>query len=188
MSSAGRPIDGVEVRILDPRGNLLPPGEIGEIVLRSRANMRGYWKLPDVTNATITADGWLRTGDAGYLDEDGYIFIQDRIKDVIISGGENVYPAEIERVLVQHPSVAEAVVFGIPDPKWGEAAHAVIVPRHGTELDYSQLRQWLRERLAGFKVPKSFTLADSLPRNSTGKVMRRALRAPYWAGESRHVS
>lgn len=187
MLSAGRAIEGVELGILDPSGHPLPAGEIGEIALRTRANMKGYWKLPEVTRATISDDGWLHTGDAGYLDEDGYLFIQDRLKDVIISGGENIYPAEVERVLNDHPDIAECVVFGIPDVKWGEAVHAVTVWREGVMPDVSGLSPWLKERLASYKLPKAYSVADSLPRNATGKVMRRDLREPYWAGQARRV-
>lgn len=187
MLSAGRAIDGVELGIMDTSGQLLAPGEIGEIVLRSRANMQGYWKLPEVTRETILADGWLRTGDAGYVDADGYLFIQDRIKDVVISGGENIYPAEIERVLNSHPDITEAVAFGIPHEKWGEAVHAVIVWREGASEDAAELNLWLRSRLASYKLPKSISSAETLPRNATGKLMRRELREPYWADRARRV-
>lgn len=187
MLSAGRALEGVELAIADASGNLLGPGETGEILLRSRANMAGYWKLPDVTRDTISAEGWLRTGDAGYVDAEGYLFIQDRIKDVVISGGENIYPAEIERALNEHPDIVESVVFGIPDEKWGEAVHAVLVWRGDGEPDAATLNLWLALRLARYKLPKSYTSRESLPRNATGKILRRDLRAPYWSGRSRKV-
>jgi len=188
MRSAGKALPGVELAILDEAGNRLPPGEIGEIATRSAANMAGYWNLPEASAATLAADGWLRTGDAGYLDEDGYVFIHDRVKDMIISGGENVYPAEVENAIYGCPGVSEVAVIGVPDAKWGEAVKAVVVRGPGAELSEADVVRWARDRLAGFKTPKSVDFIDALPRNASGKILRRELRAPYWAGVGREVN
>ncbi|WP_225010375.1 MULTISPECIES: fatty acid--CoA ligase [Novosphingobium] len=188
MRSAGRPLPGVEVRIVGEDGRVLPPGEVGEIQTRSTNNMICYWKLPEATRATLTDDGWLATGDAGSMDADGYVHIQDRIKDMIISGGENVYPAQVESAIYGHPDIAEVAVIGVPDEKWGEAVKAVCVPRPGHSVDPASVIAWTRERLAGFKVPKSVDVIDALPRNASGKILRRALREPYWQGMARQVN
>jgi long-chain acyl-CoA synthetase len=188
MRSAGRALPGVELRIADADGRPLPTGAIGEIETRSPANMVGYWHLPDATAATIGADGWLRTGDAGYLDRDGYLFICDRVKDMICSGGENVYPAEVEAAIFALPEIAEASVIGVPDEKWGEAVKAVVVPRAGHAVDPDRLIAHCRTLLAGFKVPKSVDIADALPRNASGKVLKRELRQRYWEGRERQVN
>jgi fatty-acyl-CoA synthase len=179
MRSAGKPLPGVEVAILDPDGNHLPPREVGEIATRSGSNMIGYWNLPDATARTLGRDGWLRTGDAGYMDEDGYVYIQDRIKDMIISGGENIYPAEVESALCDHPDVAEAAVIGIPDDKWGEAVKAVVVLKAGRTATETDIIDFLRARIAGYKTPKSIDFIDALPRNPSGKILRRELRARF---------
>jgi fatty-acyl-CoA synthase len=150
--------------------------------------MLGYWKLPDATARTRTADGWVHTGDAGYLDADGYVYIHDRMKDMIISGGENVYPAEVESAIYGHPDVADVAVIGVPDDTWGEAVKAVCVPKPGHTVDADSIIAWARERIAGFKVPKSVDIVDELPRNPTGKILRRSLRAPYWQGRDRQVN
>ncbi|WP_407159682.1 fatty acid--CoA ligase [Bradyrhizobium sp. STM 3557] len=188
MRSAGKPLPGVEVAILDPDGNRLPPRTVGEIATRSGSNMVGYWNLPDATARTLDRDGWLRTGDAGYLDEDGYVYIHDRIKDMIISGGENIYPAEVESALCDHPDIAEAAVIGIPDDKWGEAVKAVVVLKLGRTATETDIINFLRARIAGYKTPKSIDFIDALPRNPSGKILRRSLRAPYWSGKDRQVN
>ncbi len=188
MRSAGMALPGVELRILDEEGNPLPPGAIGEVAVRSPTNMAGYWKKPDETARVLSEDGWMRTGDAGILDEDGYLFIQDRIKDMIISGGENVYPAEVESALYGHPDIADVAVIGVPDERWGEAVKAVVVRRPDTELDASGVIAWAREKIAGFKCPKSVDFIEALPRNPSGKILRRELRAPYWGGRERQVN
>ena len=188
MRSAGRAVPGVEIKIVDAAGNDLPLGAVGEIVTRSSANMSAYWNLPEATAATCSADGWVRTGDAAYMDADGYVFIQDRVKDMIISGGENVYPAEVESAIYGHPDVAEVAVFGVPDAKWGEAVKAACVPRPGHTIDEDSVIAWARTRIAGFKVPKSVDVIAALPRNPTGKILRRALRDPYWEGRERQVN
>ncbi|MEN9626780.1 MAG: hypothetical protein RJA10_6 [Pseudomonadota bacterium] len=188
MRAAGKPLPGVEVKIVDATGQPVPVGQVGEIVTRSSSNMLGYWKQPGATARTRTADGWIHTGDAGYLDDDGYVFIHDRVKDMIISGGENVYPAEVESAIYGHPDVADVAVIGVPDDTWGEAVKAVCVPRPGHTVDPASVIAWARERIAGFKVPKSVDVIDTLPRNPTGKILRRALRAPYWEGRDRQVN
>ena len=188
MRSAGKPLPGVEMIIRGPDGQALPPREIGEICTRSSNNMLGYWKLPEATASTMDADGWIATGDVGYLDEDGYVYMYDRAKDMIISGGENVYPAEVESGIYGHPDVLEVAVIGVPDEKWGEAVKAVCVPKPGHTIDPDSIIQWARERLAGFKVPKSVDTIEALPRNPSGKILRRQLREPYWAGRERQIN
>jgi acyl-CoA synthetase (AMP-forming)/AMP-acid ligase II len=188
MRSAGKALPGVELKIVDANGNELPQGEVGELITRSSNNMLGYWNLPDATAKTMTDDGWIRTGDAGYMDEDGYLYIHDRVKDMIISGGENVYPAEVESAIYGHPDVMEVAVIGIPDDKWGEAVKAVCAPKPGATIDPDSVIGWARERIAGFKVPKSVDVIDALPRNASGKILRKDLRAPYWEGRDRQVN
>ncbi|HEY7977660.1 MAG TPA: fatty acid--CoA ligase [Rhizomicrobium sp.] len=188
MRSAGKPLPGVEIAILDDAGNPLPPRAVGEIATRSIANMAGYWNMADATAKTIDKDGWLRTGDAGYVDEDGYVYIHDRVKDMIISGGENVYPAEVESAIYGHPDVADVAVIGVPDEKWGEAVKAVVVKKPGREPKPDDIIAYARERIAGFKTPKSVDFVEALPRNPSGKILRRELREPYWAGKERRVN
>jgi acyl-CoA synthetase (AMP-forming)/AMP-acid ligase II len=188
MRAAGKPVPGVEVKIVDGAGQTLPAGEVGEIVTRSSNNMLGYWKQPEATQRTKSSDNWVHTGDAGYMDADGYVYIHDRVKDMIISGGENIYPAEVENAIYGHPDVADVAVIGVPDATWGEAVKAVCVPRPGHTLDAASVIAWARERIAGFKVPKSVDVVAELPRNPTGKILRRALRAPYWQGRERQVN
>ncbi|TSB04264.1 fatty acid--CoA ligase [Sphingorhabdus contaminans] len=188
MRSAGKPLPGVEIRIVDGNHNDLPVGEVGEIWTRSSNNMIGYWNLPEATKGTMAQGGWIKTGDAGYLDEDGYLFIHDRVKDMIISGGENVYPAEVESAIFGHPDVLEVAVIGVPDEKWGEAVKAVCVPKPGCEVKPESVIAWARERIAGFKVPRSVDVIPALPRNASGKILRKDLRAPYWEGRDRQVN
>ncbi len=188
MRSAGKPLPGVEIKIVGPDGEDLPVGEVGEAVTRSSNNMLGYWNLPDATAKAMTRDGWVHTGDAGYLDEDGYLYIHDRVKDMIISGGENVYPAEVESAIYGHPDVLEVAVIGVPDEKWGEAVKAFCAPKPGHSIDPDNVIAWTRERIAGFKVPKSVDAIDALPRNASGKILRKDLRAPFWAGRDRQVN
>ena len=188
MRSAGKALPGIELAILDASGNCLPPGEVGEIATRSGSNMAGYWNMPEATARTIDSDGWLRTGDAGYMDSDGYLYIHDRIKDMIISGGENIYPAEVESAICDHPDVAEAAVIGIPDDKWGEAVKAIVVMKPGKTAAATDIINFTRERIAGFKTPKTVDFLPALPRNPSGKILRRNLRDPYWVGKDRQVN
>lgn len=186
LRSCGKPFGWVEVRIVDEAGADVPVGTVGEVWTRSRQNMRGYWNNPDATAATLTPDGWLKTGDAGYLDSEGYLFLHDRVKDMIVSGGENVYPVEVENVLMTHSAVADVAVIGVPDATWGEAVKAIVVPAGGTPTE-AELIAYARDRLAGFKLPKSVSFAESLPRTPSGKVLKRALREPYWEGVGRRI-
>jgi acyl-CoA synthetase (AMP-forming)/AMP-acid ligase II len=188
LVSAGTPTHGVRIEIRDPAtGAQVPTGEPGEIWVHTDQLMSGYWGKPDATTAAITADGWLRSGDGGHVDADGYVYVTDRIKDMIISGGENIYPAEIERVLAEHPAVADVAVIGVPDERWGEVPKAVVVAAPGHEVDPATLIAYSREHLAGFKAPKSVDVVDELPRNPTGKVLKKDLRRPFWAGKDRQV-
>jgi fatty-acyl-CoA synthase len=188
MKSAGKPLPGVEVAIVGLAGDRLGPRAVGEIVTRSPGNMSGYWNQPEATTKTLDSEGWLHTGDAGYLDEDGYLYIHDRIKDMIISGGENIYPTEIENALSGHPDVTEVAVIGVPDERWGEAVKALVVLRPGRTADEAALLDWLRPQIAVFKVPKSIEFRDALPRNASGKLLKRSLREPYWSNMSRNVA
>lgn len=188
MRSAGKAMPGVELRIVDEKGRILPNGAIGEVETRSIANMVGYWDKPRETQATIDAEGWLKTGDAGRLDDDGYLYIEDRIKDMICSGAENVYPAEVEKVIFAHPGVREVAVFGVPDPRWGEAVKAVILPVEQGATTAAEIISYARERLAAFKVPKTVDFVSEMPKGPSGKILRRALREPYWLGHDRRVN
>ncbi len=192
MASAGKPLPGVEIAIIDVDGKRLPPREVGEIITRSIANMAGYWNLPEATARTLDTEGWLHTGDAGYLDEDGYLYIHDRMKDLIISGAENIYPTEVENVISAHPDVAEVAVIGVPDERWGEAVKAFVVPRAGKTIDGNELIAWLRAggRIAGFKLPKTVDVVASLPRNASGKLLKKELRKSFWpaAGSGRQIA
>ena len=187
LRSCGKPYPWVQLRIVGDDGADAAPGTVGELWTRSAQNMLGYWNNPEATAAALTADGWLRTGDAGYVDADGYVFLQDRIKDMIVSGGENVYPIEVENVLMTHPGVADAAVIGVPDDKWGEAVKALVVPAAGVTLRAEELIEFARARLAGFKLPKSIDFVTALPRTPSGKVLKRELRDPYWAGLGRQI-
>jgi long-chain acyl-CoA synthetase len=182
LRSAGRPYPWVELRIVDPAtGRDVPAGSVGEVWMRAPNVMAGYFNRPAETAAAITGDGWLRTGDGGYLDGEGYLFLTDRVKDMIISGGENVYPIEVEEVLAQHPDVAEVAVIGVPDERWGETVKALVVTRDGRAAAPEDLIAFARERLAGYKVPRSVDFVADLPRTPTGKVLKRELRERYAA-------
>ncbi len=187
LRSCGRPYPWVDIRIVTADGADAAPGTVGELWTRSDQNMLGYWNDPDATAATLTAGGWLKTGDAGYVDADGYVYLQDRLKDMIVSGGENVYPIEVENVLMTHPGVADAAVIGVPDDIWGEAVKAVVVPGQGTTLSEADLIGFARARLGGFKLPKTVDFVEALPRTPSGKVLKRALRDPYWADTGRQI-
>ncbi len=180
LRSAGRPYPWVEMKIVDPAGGgRLGPREVGEVWLRAPNVTSGYFGRPAETAAALTPDGWLRTGDGGYLDEEGYLFLTDRVKDMIVSGGENVYPVEVEEALAQHADVADVAVIGVPDPHWGEAVKALIVRRPGTRPAADDLIAFARERLAGYKLPRSVAFVDDLPRAPSGKVLKRELRERF---------
>ena len=186
LLSCGRPNLGVEVRIEAPDGTALSLGETGELVVRCPQVMAGYHNRPEATAESIV-DGWFHTGDAAALDEDGFIYIRDRVKDMIVSGGENIYPVEVEAVLAEHPEVVDVAVIGVPDVRWGETVKAIVVRTPGSALDEAALIAFCRERLAGYKRPTSVDFVEVIPRNPTGKVLKRELREPYWAGETRAV-
>ena len=186
--SCGRPVLGNKIDILGPDDSPLSSGEIGEVVVRGPNVMQGYWNKPEQT-AAVLVDGAYWTGDLGYMDEQGYVFLVDRSKDMIVTGGENVYCTEVEEALYQHPAILEAAVFGVPDDKWGEAVWAVIVPREGSELEPAQVIEFCRERIAGYKVPKGIDVQlEPLPKSGPGKVLKRELRAPHWEGQERSVN
>jgi long-chain acyl-CoA synthetase len=187
LGAAGLPYPGVRVEIVDDTGLPLPARSVGQVCLRTPARMIGYWNQPEKTANTLV-DGWVRTGDAGYLDEDGFLYICDRISDTIIVAGQNVYPAEVEKALCRHPGVADAAVVGAPDDSWGEAIHAFVVPREPGALTAVALAGFLRGELAGFKVPTRYEFTDELPRNPSGKVLRRTLRDELWATRPRKVN
>jgi long-chain acyl-CoA synthetase len=189
LRSCGLPGPGVELRIVGPDGETdVPTGEVGEIWIRSRQVMKGYWHMPEETAKSITPDGWFKSGDAGYLDADGYLYIHDRVKDMIVSGGENVYPAEVENVLMAHPAIADVAVIGVPDERWGETAKAIVVKAPGADVTEQEIIDFARERLARFKCPSSVEWIDALPRNPSGKILKKDLRAPYWEGRERNVN
>jgi fatty-acyl-CoA synthase len=188
MRSAGKACPGVEIEVRGADNIEVPRGDIGEVCIRSPSNTAGYWRLPEATVKTIDPDGWLHTGDAGVMDADGYVYIQDRIKDMIISGGENVYPAEVESAIYGHPAIAEVAVIGVPSAKWGEEVKACVVAKPGHTVDEADVIAWARERIAAFKAPKSVDIIPLMPRNASGKILRRELRAPYWEGQERQVS
>jgi acyl-CoA synthetase (AMP-forming)/AMP-acid ligase II len=186
LTSCGEPWPGTEMAIFCPEGKALGVGEIGEIVIRGDVVMKEYWKREDAT-AEALEGGWLRTGDVGFRDADGFYFVHDRIKDMIVSGGENVYPAEVEGAIMGCPGVADVAVIGVPDAKWGESVKALIVAAPGERPEPADIIAWARARIAGYKAPKSVDFIDALPRNPSGKVLRRELRKPYWEGHGRAV-
>jgi long-chain acyl-CoA synthetase len=187
MRSAGKPFPGVQIKVVDDAGLPVPVGTVGEICIASPVNMQGYWNLPEATARTLI-DGYVHTGDAGYLDADGYVYVHDRVKDMIVSGGENVYPAEVESALFGHPAVADVAVFGVPDARWGEAVKAAVVLKAGVTASADDIIGFARERIAGYKLPKSIDFIAELPRNPSGKILKRELRKPYWDGMSRNVN
>ncbi len=184
--SCGRSGFGHDLKVVGPDDKELPHGQVGEIVYRGPGTMAGYWRKEKETRDTIR-DGWLHTGDAGTMDRDGFIYIKDRIKDMIISGGENIYPAEVEAVLAGHPKVADVAVIGVPDDTWGETVKAIVIRRPGTDLSPEELIEWSKDRLAGYKRPHSVDFIDVIPRNPSGKILKKDLRAPYWVGQERAV-
>jgi len=188
LRSAGKPYPWVELRIVEPEtGRDRAAGEVGEVWTRSVQNMKGYWNKPEETARVLTADGWLKTGDAGFADADGYLFLTDRVKDMIVSGGENIYPAEVENALASHPDIADVAVIGVPHDTWGETVKAIAVLRPGTELEAQALIDYARQRLARYRCPTSVDFVEALPRNPSGKVLKRELREPYWKGYERRI-
>ena len=184
MRGCGKPFPGNDIKIIDAEGRRLAPGEVGEICIRSISVMTGYHRNPQAT-AKAVADGWYHSGDAGYCDADGYLYIHDRVKDMIVSGGENIYPAEVENALHDHPLVVDCAVIGVPDERWGEAVKALVVA--SAAISPEELIAFARTRIAGFKVPKSIDFIDVLPRNASGKILKKDLRAPYWPEGGRQV-
>jgi long-chain acyl-CoA synthetase len=184
--SCGQPLIGVQVRFVDLDGREVPTGEVGELAARGPNVMLGYWNKPEQT-AEVLKDGWYRTGDMGYIDDEGYVFLVDRAKDMIVSGGENVYCSEVEEVLYKHPAVLEAAVFGVPDEQWGEAVHAVVVLRQ--DVSARELIDSCRQHIAGYKIPKAISFSEKeLPKSGPGKILKRELRAPFWKGRERSVN
>ena len=189
LRSCGLPAPGVEIRIMDnDTGKELPAREVGEIWCKSPQVMKGYWNNPKATAESITPDGWFKTGDAGYRDEDGYIYIHDRVKDMIVSGGENVYPAEVESALMSHPAIADVAVIGVPHEKWGETVKAIVVKKADIAVTEAEIIEFSKGLLARFKCPTSVDWIDALPRNPSGKILKKDLRAPYWEGRERMVN
>jgi acyl-CoA synthetase (AMP-forming)/AMP-acid ligase II len=187
LGSCGRARSGTGVRIVDDDDRPLPPGGVGEICLRGATVMQGYWNRPDATAETLR-DGWLHTGDIGAMDDHGYVYILDRTRDMVISGGLNIYPREVEEVLLTHPAISEVCVFGVPDDKWGEAlkAHVVLVPGESTTTA-AEIIAFAGGHMAGYKKPKSVDFVDEIPKTTYGKPDKKAVRAPYWAGQERMV-
>jgi acyl-CoA synthetase (AMP-forming)/AMP-acid ligase II len=186
LVSAGQCIPGAEIKVVDPESlQEVPTGEHGELWFRTPQLMKGYLNKPEATAEVITEDGWFRTGDMGKVDADGFVYVEDRLKDMIISGGENIYSPEIERVLAEHPAVMEVAIIGVPDERWGETVKAVVALKPDTQATEEELIAHCREHLAHFKCPKSVDIIDALPRNPTGKILKRDLRKPYWEGRDR---
>lgn len=187
LRSCGVPYPGIDIRCVDENGDAVPQGEVGEITMKSSVIMKGYWNRAEATTEAVK-DGWFYTGDAGYFDEEGYLYIHDRVKDMIVTGGENVYPAEVENAIFSHPDVADVAVVGIPDERWGEAVKAIIVAKPDCSPSEDDIIAFAKEKIAGYKCPKSVDIRNEpLPRNPSGKVLRRELRAPYWDGKGRNV-
>jgi long-chain acyl-CoA synthetase len=184
LRSCGLPMPWNELALIDPAtGKPVATGEVGEIRIRSRVNMLGYWNKPEETAKTITPDGWLCTGDAAYQDADGYVYIHDRFKDMIVSGGENIYPTEIENVLYEHPEVAQAAVLGVAHERWGETPKAFVVARQGAKTTEADLIQFVRDRIAHYKCPTALVFVDALPLNGAGKILKKEMRDPAWLGQ-----
>ena len=179
LKSVGQPAFNVQTRVVDENNMDLPPGQVGEIIANSRHRMKEYWNNPEETKKKIV-DGWLHTGDMGYYDNDGYIYLVDRKEDMIVTGGENVYPREVEEILYQHPAVRECSVFGIPDPKWVETVHAVVSLRDGMDATAEDLINFCKENMTRYKAPKSVEFMKELPKNATDKILKREMKDKYW--------
>jgi acyl-CoA synthetase (AMP-forming)/AMP-acid ligase II len=187
LDSAGKPRMGIELKIVDEQGADLPRNTVGEIVARGATLMQGYWNNEEQTKEAVR-DGWYRTGDGGYLDDDGYVYIVDRMKDMIVSGGENVYSAEVENAVLKHPNVAQCAVIAVPSAQWGEAVHACVVLRAGETMDVEELREHCRRHIAGYKCPRSVEVMAALPVSGAGKVLKNRLREPHWKNQQRNVA
>ncbi|MFQ5982116.1 MAG: long-chain-fatty-acid--CoA ligase [Woeseiaceae bacterium] len=187
MESCGKAVPTADIRVVNSDGQDCATGEVGEIMVAGVQLMNGYWNRPEDT-ANAIRDGWLHTGDAGYFDSDGYLYIHDRLKDMIVSGAENVYPAEVERVLADYPDIADVAVIGVPDERWGEAVKAVVVAKPGVAPSEGDIIAYAHKHIAGFKCPKSVDFADAIPRNPSGKILKKELRTPYWEGYDRKIS
>ncbi|HZX85208.1 MAG TPA: AMP-binding protein, partial [Reyranella sp.] len=185
--SGGRAAIGCEVRIVDSLGQEVPRGAVGEVAVRGPGVMLGYWNKPAETAAALR-DGWMFTGDGGRMDEDGYVFIVDRIKDMIVTGGENVYSVEVESAVATHPAVASCAVIGVPDEQWGELVHAFIVKKPGSSLTAQELIDHCKTRIAGYKCPRQVSFIDAMPLSGAGKILKTQLRAPFWEGRERKVA
>ena len=186
IRSCGQPAVGVEMRVVNDDLTDLPPGAVGQIAVRSPSVMAGYWRKPEAT-AEVMRGNWYLTGDLGYRDEDSYIYLVDRAKDMIVSGGENIYSTEVEDALASYPGVEEVAVFGVPHPRWGESVYAVVFARQDVTPD--ELTAHCRERIAGFKVPRCIELrTEPLPKSAAGKILKRELREPHWAGQQAQVA
>ena len=186
LKSCGRPLAGVQVKVCNSDGQTVSIGETGEIVIYSDTNTRGYWQRPEETQKAIK-DGWVYTGDAGIMDDQGFVYIRDRIKDMVVTGGENVYPVEVEKAIAGHPSILEAAVIGVPDEKFGEALMAICALNQDSELTAEQLVDYCRDKIAGYKIPRKLSLVEALPRNPSGKILKTVLREPYWKNQQRNV-
>jgi acyl-CoA synthetase (AMP-forming)/AMP-acid ligase II len=186
LRSCGRPSTGVDIKIMDTAGSEVATGEVGEIWVKSDTNMLYYYNLPEATADNLT-DGWLHTGDAGYLDDEGYLYLKDRIKDMVVSGGENIYPVEVENTLAKLETVADVAVIGVPDEKFGEALLAYVVTKPGMSLTVEEMIDFCRDKIAGYKIPRQLKIVDELPRNPSGKILKKILRVPYWEGVDRKI-
>ena len=186
LRSCGKPIPGVEIKIVDENKNEVPTGEVGEIITKSDLNMKGYWNNDKATSEAFN-NSWFYSGDLGYLDKDGFLFIHDRLKDMIVSGGENIYPAEVENALMSNSLILDAAVVGIPDKKWGESTKAFVVLKNESDISEEEIINYTKTKIASYKCPKSINFISELPRNPSGKVLRRELRAPFWEGRDRGV-
>ncbi len=187
LRSCGKAYPGLDIKVVDGDDREVKQGEVGEILIRGGTTMKGYWNKPDATAKSIK-NGWFYTGDAGFFDKDGFLFIHDRVKDMIVSGGENIYPAEVENAIFGHAAIADVAVIGVPDDKWGEAVKAIVVLKPGQQATADDIIAFTRSRIAGYKLPKTVDFIEALPRNPSGKILRRELREPYWAGKERRVN
>ena len=186
LQSCGRPSVGVQIRIMDSSGKECATGDVGEIWVLSDTNMQSYYNLPEATASNLT-DGWVHTGDAGYVDEEGYLYLKDRMKDMVVSGGENIYPVEVENAIADHDAVADVAVIGVPNEKFGEALLAFVVLKQGGALELDEMIEFCRERIAGYKIPRQLEIIEEMPRNPSGKILKKELRKPYWEGIDRNI-